>query len=435
MKIGFIALSGVRVVNQELLELGLTLPGFVERKKVIASLPSLGLLTLAGLTSSEMSMEYVDLEDFSQEDDLPGEYDLVAISSFTAQIYSAYALANAYKHVGTKVVMGGLHVSSMQNEALKYCDSVVIGEGENCWEELLHDFNAGQLKKIYDGTKKEFDFHDAPMPRFDILDIKKYNRLTVQTQRGCPYQCDFCASSILLTKKYKQKPIDKVIGEVQFIKSIWKHPFIELADDNSFANRGHAKKLIEALSKENIKWFTETDISIAEDDELLTILGDSGCRQLLIGLESLSQKGLHNIEMKKNWKEKQIDKYLTAINKIQSKGISVNGCFVLGMDGDNEGSFDDVFQFVKQSGLSEVQITIATPFPGTPFYTKLKEEKRLIQNEFWDHCTLFDVNFYPKQMSAQTLESKFKELMAALYTKNEVKNRKHNFLESYRKSN
>lgn len=432
MKLGLIALSGVRLENKELAKMGLTLPGFVERKKVIASLPSLGLLTLAGLTPPIFKIEYIELEDYTYNSDLPGEFDIVAISSFTAQIYSAYQLAENYRKAGTTVVMGGLHVTSLPKEALKYCDSVILGEGELFWQELLHDFENGSLKRIYDGKNQEFDFDKAPIPKFDLLDIEKYNRITVQTQRGCPYKCDFCASSILLTDRYKHKPIEKVVSEIQAIKSIWKHPFIELADDNSFANKSHAKELVKALTKEKIKWFTETDISLAEDEELLDLLSDSGCRQILIGFESLNQKGLDQIELKKNWKLKQLDHYLESIEKIQSRGISVNGCFVLGMDGDDESSFDAVYNFVKESGLSEVQITLASPFPGTPFYEKLLAEKRFIQNEFWNRCTLFDVNFYPKQMTKRTLETKFRELMSKLYTDEEVKLRKQQFIKKAR---
>ena len=131
--------------------------------------------------------------------------------------------------------------------------------------------------------QESFDFADAPMPRFDLLDIQKYNRITVQTQRGCPFSCDFCASSIGISPKFKVKPIEKVIAEIRYIKSLWKKPFIEFADDNTFADKRHAKLLLKALAKEKIKWFTETDISIAYDEELLTLLKKSGCVQVLIG--------------------------------------------------------------------------------------------------------------------------------------------------------
>ena len=319
-------MSGLRAQNEELMQLGLTLPGFVERKEVIASLPSLGLLTLAGITDKNIDMTYLELNQYSEGNDLPGEFDVVAISSFTAQINQAYALAEQYRKLGTKVILGGLHVTTMPHEAASHADAIVLGEGEVTWEMIIADLKNNNLKPVYDGRGINFNLSLSPLPDYELLDIDKYNRLTVQTQRGCPFKCEFCASSILLSSKYKHKPVSKVVDEISFIKSLWDKPFIELADDNTFANKKHAKELVRAIAKLKIKWFTETDISVAEDDELLAILRDSGCRQLLIGLESPTTSGLHHLELKNNWKEKQRDKYYSAIQKIQSYGITVNGC-------------------------------------------------------------------------------------------------------------
>ena len=428
MKLGFIAMSGLRVQNEKLAELGLTLPGFVERKNVIASLPSLGLLTLAALTPDDVRASYIELDAFSDGDDLPGHFDVVAISSYSAQINSAYKLAAKYKQAGTKVVLGGLHVSSMPDEAIKYADAIVIGEGEISWKAVLSDLQKGKLKNVYAGGDVEYDFAHAPLPRYEMLDIEKYNRLTVQTQRGCPYQCEFCASSVLLTRKYKVKPIEQVVAEINEIKRYWDKPFIELADDNTFASRSHAKRLVTALAGLNVKWFTETDIAVAEDDELLAMLSDSGCRQLLIGFESANKRGLHNIEIKANWKERQQHKYMEAIEKIQRHGISVNGCFILGLDGHDTDVFEDTLNFVKESGLAEVQITLQTPFPNTPLYNRLKNEGRLIDEVFWDKCTLFDVTYHPKQMTVEELEDGFLWLMENIYGGELVKQRKEKFI-------
>jgi radical SAM superfamily enzyme YgiQ (UPF0313 family) len=428
MKLGLIAMSGVRADNEEITKLGLTLPGFVERGKVIASLPSLGLLTLASLTPSEFEIDYVEIVDIQEQKTLK-LYDLVAISSFTAQIKQAYILADRYRAVGTKVLMGGLHVSALPEEALAHADAVILGEGELIWESVMKDFLLGDLKSIYDMRGKFFDLAHAPMPRFDLLDMEKYNRITVQTQRGCPFSCDFCASSIRLSPKFKVKPIEKVIAEIRMIKSLWKKPFIEFADDNTFADKRHAKKLLKALAKEKIKWFTETDISIAYDNELLDLLKKSGCVQVLIGFESISQSALEGVETHSNWKAKQVHSYIEAIAKIQSYGITVNGCFILGLDGTGEESFRDVFEFVEKSSLYEVQVTLLTPFPNTPLYERFKAENRLIDETAWEKCTLFDVNFYPDTMSVQSLEEHFKSLIEQLYSKEATSKRKAKYRE------
>jgi radical SAM superfamily enzyme YgiQ (UPF0313 family) len=343
-KIGLIAMSGIRAQNKELVELGLTLPGFIERSKVIASLPSLSLLTLAGMTPDSFDVEYHEIQEYAERDALPDGFDLVAITSLSAQVFEAYKVAAHFRALGVPVVMGGLHVTAAPDEAMKHCDAIVIGEGENVWPSLLDDFSRGNLKRVYQARDHgEFDLAAAPMPRFDLLDPDKYNRITVQTSRGCPHKCEFCASSILLTPRYKLKPVDKVIAEIRAIKAIWPRPFIEFADDNSFVHKAHYKELMRELAKEDLRWFTESDLAVAEDPELLGLMRDAGCEQVLIGFESPRVSSLAGIELAADWKARRRDRYLGAIKRIQSHGITVNGCFILGLDGDTPEVFDEVF--------------------------------------------------------------------------------------------
>jgi len=358
--------------------------------------------------------------------ELPVDFDLVAISTFTAQFYEACDVADYYHAKGIPVVMGGITVSSLREQAKEHCTSVVIGEGELLWPELLADFERGALKPFY-VTNREFDLADAPLPRFDLLDPEKYNRLTVQTSRGCPHKCEFCASSILLTPRYKVKPVEKVIAEIRAIKKIWPRPFIEFADDNSFVHREHYKKFLRELAKENVRWFTEADVGVAEDDELLGLMRDSGCQQVLIGLESPRRTSLYGLELKNNWKLRQQDHYQAAIEKIQSYGVTVNGCFILGLDGDTRDVFADVLDFVRDSALYEVQVTFLTAFPGTPLYARLKNEGRILRDRAWELCTLFDINFQPKNMSVAELQNGFLGLVKQLYSAEETHTRRANF--------
>jgi len=432
-RIGLIAMSGVRAHNAELTRLGLTLPGFVDRNKIIASLPSLGLLTLAGLTPHKFETAYHEIADLKEMPELPTDFDLVALSTFTAQFYEACDVADFYRRQGVPVAMGGITASSLPAQAREHCSSVVIGEGELLWPELLADFERGELKPIYQ-TRREFDLAGAPMPRFDLLNPDKYNRLTVQTSRGCPHRCEFCASSILLTPRYKVKPVAKVIAEVREIKKVWPHPFIEFADDNSFVHRAHYKQLLRELAKEKLRWFTEADVRVAEDGELLGLMRDSGCQQVLIGLESPRRASLHGLELKQNWKLRQQHFYREAIARIQSYGITVNGCFILGLDGDTCGVFDDVLGFVRESGLYEVQVTFQTAFPGTPLYARLKNEGRILRDRAWELCTLFDINFRPKNMSVAELQSGFLKLVKRLYSAEETRERRAGFKRSLKAS-
>jgi len=428
MRIGLIAMSGVRVRTRELADLGVTLPQFVNRGAVIASLPSLGLLTVAALTPGDVEVVYREI------DELPGEgelemFDLVGISSFTAMIDDTYVLAGRYRAAGVPVVLGGLHVSLMPDEAAIHADAVVTGGAEGAWPQLVADFRAGRMKPRYEGMRRDV-FRDPwyAEPRFDLLAGRPYNRVTVQTSRGCPLNCEFCAASLRITNSFQQKPVELAIAEIGAAIAQVDRPFLELADDNTFVNKKWGKRFLRALAPMEVQWFTETDISVADDPELLDMLAGSGCRQILIGLENPDAAGLAELDPH-DWKRRHADHYLEAIERIQSRGITVNGCFILGLDGDTPETFERVRDFVVQSGLLEVQLTVQTPFPGTPLYDRLGREGRLPTERFWDRCTLFDVNYQPKNMSAEELEAGMRWLFGEIYNDREFTRRKRRYMD------
>jgi radical SAM superfamily enzyme YgiQ (UPF0313 family) len=431
MKLGLIAMSGVRAHNPELTALGLTLPGFVERNKVIASLPSLGLLTLAGMTPPEFDVRYLEVSDIKDLDHVPGEFDAVAISSFSAQIFEAYELADRYRALGTKVILGGLHVSAVPQEAAAHADAIMIGEGEPLWPAVMADLRVGRLQPVYDARTLSFDLAHAPMPRFDLLDIERYNRLTVQTQRGCPFRCEFCAASMRISPNYKTKAVPRVLEEIRAIRSLWSHPFIEFADDNTFVDKKHSRSLMRALAGEQIRWFTESDLSVADDDELLAMMRDAGCAEILIGFESTSFAELDGVEQRSNWKARRVDRYLGAIRRIQDYGIRVNACFVLGLDGSGPESFDHIWNFVSQSMPFDIQITVQTAFPATPLYERLRSEGRILREGAWELCTLFDVNFQPAHMSVAELEAGLRNLGRRIYSGEFTRERRTAFKRNY----
>jgi radical SAM superfamily enzyme YgiQ (UPF0313 family) len=428
MKIAFIAMSGVRVVDTELLRIGLTLPGFVERGNVIASLPSLGLLTLAGMTPPWHEVSYHEVADIRNEPHVPVCADVIAISTFSAQVREAYELADRYRALGMRVVIGGPHVSVLPDEAGAHVDAVIIGEGELVWPQVLADAEAHNLQPRYGQRGVPFDLAHAPLPRVELLDVSRYNRITVQTARGCPHRCEFCASTPMMTPGYRQKAAEKVLAELDRIRALWPHPFIEFADDNTFVNRTYWKNLLPEISKRKLRWFTETDLSVADDDELLARMRDAGCAQVLIGLESPTPEALNGIDSH-GWKSKRFDNYLTAIQKIQSFGISVNGCFILGLDAHDASVFNAVDDFVRESDLTEVQVTVQTAFPGTKLYERLLQTNRLIEPTNWNLCTLFDVNYHPVKMTATELRDGFRGLVGTLYSQERTDQRRRRFKE------
>ena len=426
MNVGLVAMSGIRCHDAELMAVGLTLPGFVERSRTIASLPSLGLLTLAGLTPPEHRVHYLEVPDLRAAGVLPDGLDLVAISSFSAQVDEAYELADRYRARGVPVVLGGTHVSVLPGEAAAH-GTVVIGHGELHWRQVLADAAAGHLRQVYGSLDDDFDLAGAPLPAFELLDVRRYNRLTIQTSRGCPHRCDFCAGSLLFSRRYRQKPAARVLAELDKVRALWPRPFVELADDDSFVDRGYWRELLPELAKRDVRWFTETDIAVGEDDGLLELMRASGCAEVLIGLESPVADGLDGVELRANWKLKRLPGYRDALRNIQEHGIRVNGCFVLGLDGHGPDIFDRVREFVREADLFDVQITVMTPFPGTPLRARLAAEGRLTDGDDWRRCTLFDVNFEPKGMSAAQLREGLRRLGVDLYSAEWTKRRRDRF--------
>jgi radical SAM superfamily enzyme YgiQ (UPF0313 family) len=432
MRVALIAMSGVRVVNPKLVEAGVTLPQFVNRGQVIASLPSLALVLLAALTPEDVEVEYIEVADIDAQA-LPTGFDLVCLSSYTAMAYEMYRLADRFREAGVPVVIGGLHASFTPDETKEHADAVCLGEGEKLWPRIVEDFRAGGragLKPFYrEEAPGTYDLGQSPMPRFDLLLGRPYNRITVQTVRGCPLDCDFCGASKLYGPRYRRKPIERVVAELRRIKELWgDNAFFELADDNSFGHPKWTREFLEAIQDLDLRWFTETDLSIADDDELLRLLAKSGCRQILIGLESINPDSLDGID-KANWKFKRRRQYMDAIKKIQSYGVTVNGCFIVGNDADDPGVFESLRDFIEKSELLEAQVTILTPFPGTRLLERLRAEGRLLYDRIWDRCTLFDLVFSPKGMSPEELEAGHLWLMREIYNTDQYNRRKRHYVD------
>ncbi len=429
MRLGLLAMSGVRVIDPELAWLGVTLPQFVARGHVVASLPSLSLLTLAALTPEDVEVEYVEIPHISDLNTrrLP-DFDVVAISSYSAQIGEAYTLADQLRARGTKVVLGGPHVTALPQEALDHADAVVLGEAEPLWPLVIEDLGRDRLNRVYCAAGPLYDLRRSPVPRFSLLDPENYNRIPIQTSRGCPHCCEFCAGSRLYGPGYRQKTVDQVLGEIRAVSEIWDRPYLEFADDNLFVDRRWGRELIRRLRPLGVRWFAETDISIADDPDFLRALRPAGCYQLLIGLESLSRDNLAAVEST-GWKADRLDRYVQAVRTIQDAGVTVNTCFIVGLDHDTAAVFDDIRRFVRQAEPLEIQVTVLTPFPGTSLFERLRREGRLDEPPFWHKCTLFDVNYRPAGMSRDELRRGLYDLFRDLYDESAFARRQRQYLD------
>lgn len=430
MKIGFLAMSGLRAHDARLLELGLTLPGVLERGRVLSSLPSLGLLYLAACTPEGHDLHYFEAEGESGVPADVGTCDLVAINTFSAQVFEAYAVADRLRAAGIRVAMGGLHVSVEPEEAQQHADYIFLGEGERTWPAAVAAIEAGTAQRVWNSADfPSIDMRSLPVPRYDLLAGRPYSKFPVQTTRGCPWRCDFCASNVMLNQPYRKHEVADVVRDIQAIRQVNKRPFIEFADDNTFVDHDWGKQLCRELIPLGVKWFTETDISVADDAELLRLMRQARCRQVLIGLESPDASALDGIEMRTNFKQRRADTCLETVRRIQAHGITVNGCFILGLDRQTPDVFQHVLDFAMEAPLYDVQITVLTPFPGTPLYDRLLAAGRILAPGRWDLCTLFDVNFQPLNMSVAELRDGMYWLAERLYSEENLRVRRKPFFD------
>lgn len=372
---------------------------------------NLGLLILSALTPSEYEIDYIDenYETINFEE----SYDIVGISAMTQQAPRAYEIADIFRNKGIKVVIGGIHATLLPEEAAKHADSVVVGEAEDLWPELIQDCAIGKLKRFYYSTKP-VDLARSPVPRYDLLKKYDYKMLWIQTARGCPRDCEFCAASNVYGKGYRHKTIDQVISEINFIKSHWQRPLLNFTDDNMFVDKKYSKALIEAVAKTKLRWTAQGDISVAEDDAFLDFLQRSNCVLLFIGLETLTPQDHLD---RAGWKQKKIEKYPELIRRIQARGIGVLGAFIVGLDNDDASVFEKVASFVIENRLYATQISVPTPLPGTRLRERLMKEGRILTDD-WARYTFGDVNFIPKKMKPDELQD------GLLYVYNRVYNKK-----------
>ncbi|SCY70759.1 B12-binding domain-containing radical SAM protein [Alkaliphilus peptidifermentans] len=412
------------------------LKSFLEINNVVSSFygawetPNLSLLTIAGLIPDSYDISFID-EDHGMEIPFEEEFDIVALTGMTQQIYRAYEICTEFKKKGSYVVIGGIHATIMAEEALKYADTVFIGEGENIWKKFLKDYENGTPYSRY--TCKEYiDLRESPIPRYDILNKNIYSSYSIQTTRGCPRTCNYCTLPIMYGSTYRYKTVKQIIDEIKAIQRFDSDPFIFFADDNMFIQKEHSKELVREIEKLGIIWGTQTDISVAEDEELLQLLYKSGCHWLFIGFENVSEDGLIFLDDKK-WKAEQRNNYERAIEKIHNNGIHIWGSFMFGGDSDTDSVFANTLDFTLKNGIYSGSFTILTPLPGTQLFKQMAEEKRIIDYD-WSRYTFWDVVFQPVNMTPDELAKGVAWVYQEFYSKENVSRRAANLKNRLRKA-
>jgi radical SAM superfamily enzyme YgiQ (UPF0313 family) len=348
----------------------------------------LSLMVLAGLTPPEWEISIVDENLGAPDYSAMPQPDLVGITSFTSQANRAYEMAAHFRRLGVPVVMGGIHATMCLDEAMEHVDSVVSGEAEGVWPQVLEDIRHGSLKCRYDGGLAEIGSISAA--RHDLL-AKGYSFGAIQTTRGCPLNCSFCSVTAFNGAQYRMRSIEDVVREFRLIRD----KRILVVDDNLVGTRpehiARAKDLFRAMVQANLRkeWVAQATINFADDDELLMLAAKAGCKGVFIGFESPTPEGLRELSKKFNLLKSR--DFRASVRRIQRHGILVVGSFIIGLDVDEPGIGRRIAETAIQYGVDNLNALFLTPLPGTRLWDQMKSENRIALDMFpedWKYYTL-----------------------------------------------
>ncbi len=384
----------------------------------LAFLPPLSLAILDSITPKQHTTKIVN--DFVEDIDFSYSFELVCITAMTAQIERAYQIADKYREKGIKVIIGGIHATILPKEAKQHADSVVIGEVENLWEQILDDLENNRLKEFYE--KEQTDITKLIIPKWDNFNMKIYPKrigsrlpmLPIYSTRGCPYECKFCSVTKFYGKAYRTKPISNILQEIETIGA--KDYF--LADDNIAHNANYSRELFKALSKKNINWFSQVSTKVLKHPELIELAAKSGCFSWFLGLESINTDSLSSVNKGFN----NVEEYEEMIARMHKVGIHPFLGFIFGFDFDFIDQFRQTLEFIKKNKVVFATFFILTPLPGTDLYDELNNEGRITDFN-WSKYDINNVVFQPKNFSDKQLDKLFWRAYKEHYTfKNSVKN-------------
>jgi len=372
----------------------------------------LSMAILAGLTPKDrFHVELIDeqFEPFSYRD-----ADLVAITGFTVYVNRAYEIAALYREKGVPVVMGGIHVSMRTEEALRFVDTVVVGEAEESWPRFLEDFLAGRMQRVYQGSYSEMK--NMVLPDRSIFD-DRYLGASVQTSRGCPWNCKYCSVTAFNGRRYRQRPVEEILDELETIPN----RYIFFIDDNligySHASEQRALELFKGMVKRKMckRWITQTTVDIGTKPELLKWAARSGCLFFFLGLEFVDPEELKH--MNKNFALK-VD-YSTALKNINRAGIGVIGAFIYGSDDDTREKLVKRAAFVQHNRVDVMQQSKMTAFPGTEIFYQLQKENRIIYTDYpkdWERYNFYELTHLPLNMEREAFIKTFRACVSKTYS-------------------
>jgi len=369
--------------------------------------PLLSTSLLAGLTAPEHEVSLVD--ESINPIDFTDKVDLVGITAMTPLAPRAYEIAGEFRRRGVPVVMGGIHATWLPEEAKVHCDSVVIGEADEIWADILEDVKRNALKPFYKQERRT-DLSRLPLPRRDLLDKKRYFfENLIQTSRGCPYDCEFCSVTAMYGGSYRMRPIERVEEEIYALER--SKAYIFFADDNLVGDMRYARQLLTMLSHHRLRWVSQGPMSIARDPELVRLMAKAGCHGMFIGFESLTHDNLRVMGKRIN----RIEEYEDGIRRLHENGIGVYASFVFGYDYDEPHVFDQFLDFSERNHIEGAFLPLLTPFPGTRVYLRLKEEGRIL-TEDWSQYDMATAVFKPRRMTVDQLQEGFWKVNREFYS-------------------
>ena len=362
----------------------------------------LGLAYVAAVTPDGWDIKIID-ENFQQFEFETA--DLVAMTTFTSNVNRAYEIADLYRKQGIKVVMGGIHASMNPDEVIEFADTVIIGEVEGIWQKVIDDFKQRRLAKKYNGPRIDLENYEI-LPRRDLLN-SNYIWQSVQTSRGCPFNCHFCSVSKYLGKTYRYRKAEDVLNELSAIEET----YIAFVDDNligySSAHIARAKDLFKGMIRQQLrkKWWMQTSINAAADEEVIALAAKAGCMFVFIGFEAINLAALQDMHKGINVKT-GVDNYKRVVDAFHRNGIGVFGAFIIGNDNETPEYYQELAEYLVHSGIDMFQVSILTPLPGTDLMDDIRASDRLIFKDFpndWDKYRFSYVVHKPTKIEADMI--------------------------------
>jgi len=382
------------------------------RRSRFLNLQQITMPYLAAMVPSGWQVSHVDEE--AEDIDWTARPDVVGITFHTPSADHAYDLAARFRSRGACVVMGGPHVTLQPEEAGQHADVIFVGEAEGLWEEFLNGFVAGAHARLYQRAGSA-SLEGVPMARKELYHRNDFTSGVLFATRGCPNHCDFCSIPVMYPHGLRKRPIAEVAAEY----GSFRGKRIVFWDDNIAADREYAKELFRAIAPYRKWWSSQATVHVAQDDELLEEAARSGCKQLFLGLESLSQSSMKEVRKGFN----RVEDYADLVKRVHAHGIAVQAGIVFGFDHDTPAIFKKTLDFLEEAGVQNATFNMLTPYPGTPLYERLAAQGRILTRDWRKYNGRTDVVFQPNQMSVQELLAGFRYANRRFYSLRSVARR------------